>query len=352
MLAVGGHLCVRTLSYSLVTLTDHHHHHRQTNTTTLNAIVSCSCSSTSTSTSTSSSSSSYSHLSIRLCFATKRPRFHHYHLSCNKSFRRRLFTVRSSNADDHYRDDFVEASLLIPETISHYRMRRQGFRESSKRHSSSSSSQLAPSISAPARESRSDATSIGHHFLHRFQSPTIFLKISCFGDYLLPIIAGEFAIERLIDALWGDATGSCPDQFQFVRDVVERLGYKVKMIRITERVANTYFAKLYLSKPGENNVISVDLRPSDAINVANRCKAPIYVSKQIFMADAVRVGRLSTPKPAYDVYLDSATEGPDLLTEELDLLRNMDIAVKEQRFRDAAKLRDKLIKLRKYRDNL
>ncbi|KAK0604064.1 hypothetical protein LWI29_011692 [Acer saccharum] len=326
------HLCVRTLSASLVTLTDHNH---QTNTTSLssNPIA--------------SSSSSSSHSSIRLCFATKRRRSGH--LSC-KSFRRSLFTVRSSNADDHDHDDFVEASLLIPETISHYRMRRQGFQESSKRHSSSFS-QLA-SVSAPAREPRGDVTSIGHHFLRRFQNPTIFLKISCFGDYLLPIIVGEFAIERLIDALRGDATESCPDQFQFVRDVMERLGYEVKMVRITERVANTYLAKLYLSEPGENNVISVDLRPSDAINVANRCKAPIYVSKQIFVADAIRVGRLRALKPTYDVYLDSAAEGPDLLTEELDLLRNMDIAVKEERFKDAAKLRDELIKLRNYKDNV
>ena len=94
-------------------------------------------------------------------------------------------------------------------------------------------------------------------------------------------------------------------------------------------------------------------------------QAPIYVSKQIFVADAIRVGRLRALKPTYDVYLDrcglcllsvflvtvicfafnsklstisilaSAAEGPDLLTEELDLLRNMDIAVKEERFKDA-----------------
>lgn len=31
----------------------------------------------------------------------------------------------------------------------------------------------------------------------------------------------------------------------------------------------------------------------------------------------------------------SAEEGPDLLTEELDLVRNMDRAVKEERYYDA-----------------
>ncbi|KAJ0040471.1 hypothetical protein Pint_28590 [Pistacia integerrima] len=125
------------------------------------------------------------------------------------------------------------------------------------------------------------------------------------------------------------------------------------MVRITERVVNTYFAKLYLSKPGKNDIISLDVRPSDAINVANRCKAPIYVSKEIVLADAIRIGygtgRGRDAKPTYDVYLDSASEGPDSVAEELNLVRNMDIAVKEERYNDAAMLRDKLTELRKSR---
>ncbi|XP_039051459.1 bifunctional nuclease 2-like isoform X2 [Hibiscus syriacus] len=100
----------------------------------------------------------------------------------------------------------------------------------------------------------------------------------------------------------------CPDQFNLVKHVVERLEYKVKMVRITERVVNTYFAKLYFTKPGENDAISVDARPSDAINVANRCKAPIYVSKRILLEDAIRIGygmgRVCDRKSTYDVLLD------------------------------------------------
>ncbi|XVE87492.1 hypothetical protein DITRI_Ditri18aG0121800 [Diplodiscus trichospermus] len=193
-------------------------------------------------------------------------------------------------------------------------------------------------------------TSVGHAFLSRFPSPTIFLKISCDGDFLLPIIVGEFAVEKLIAFFWGDDDGDCPDQFYLVKNVVEKLGYEVKMVRITERVVNTYFAKLYFSKSGENDLISVDARPSDAINVASRCKAPIYVNKQIVLTDAVRIGhgigKVRDTKSIYDVTLDSAVEGPDLLLEELDLVRNMNLAVKEERYNDAAMLRDKLMKLR------
>ncbi|KAK9230832.1 hypothetical protein WN943_021062 [Citrus x changshan-huyou] len=313
-------------------------------------------------------------LPMQLCFTSSFPKS--VLLFCKSSrgsFGRRF----SKNADDHDHD-FLQASLLVPETMWHHRMRKQGYRENMKWQSSG---QLVP-FSVRTKEPRGDVTSIGPEFLRRFQSPTIFLKISCDGDFLLPIIVGEFAVDKLLYALLddgGDEVGDCPDQFQFVKNVVEKLGYEVKMVRITERVVNTYFAKLYLSKPGKNEIISVDVRPSDAINVANRCEAPIYISKHIVLKDAIRIGygmgRAHRAKSTYDVSLDrcqvclvlilfisvfcfavalsmsctlsSAAEGPDSVTEEFDLVKNMDIAVREERYNDAAKFRDKLLKLRK-----
>lgn len=247
--------------------------------------------------------------------------------------------------------DYLPASLLVSETISHYRMRKQGFQEEVRWHSSGKL--VFPFGLQERKEARPNTGLLGHGFLRGFQSPTIFLKVSCDGDFVLPIIVGEFAIEKLIDGIQGDDNAVCADQFQLVGNVAEELGYDVKMVRITERVANTYFARLCFSKPGEKDILSVDARPSDAINVASRCKAPIYISKQIVLTDAIRigngVGRLRNSKPIYDVSLDSAADGPDSLVEELDLVRNMNLAVKEERYTDAVMWRDKLMELRKSR---
>ncbi|KAE8709477.1 hypothetical protein F3Y22_tig00110330pilonHSYRG00007 [Hibiscus syriacus] len=280
---------------------------------------------------------------IRLHFtANPRPNPKRALISCHSIHG--SFGSQFSNEDDPDHQ-FFKASILVSETVSHYRMLRQGFEEEIKWLSSRRQHPM----------SRPKIASIGQSFLSRFRSPTIFLKISCDGDFLLPIIVGEFAVEKLIASFLGVENGDCPDQFHLVKHVVERLEYKVKMVRITERVVNTYFAKLYFTKPGENDVISVDARPSDAINVANRCKAPIYVSKQIFLEDAIRIGygmcRVCDRKSTYDVLLDSAADGPDLLTEELNLVRNIDLAVDEERYNDAALLRDKLMKLRHSSDD-
>ncbi|KAK6237273.1 hypothetical protein QUC31_002742 [Theobroma cacao] len=100
-----------------------------------------------------------------------------------------------------------------------------------------------------------------------------------------------------------------------------------------------------------STVHSLQLIASPKLLIIISCmQAPIYVNKQIVLADAIRMGygmgRVRDTKATYDVLLDSAADGPDLLTEELDLVRNMDLAVKEERYHDAAMLRDKLMKLR------
>ncbi|XP_050241639.1 bifunctional nuclease 2 isoform X1 [Quercus robur] len=267
-------------------------------------------------------------------------------LIVSRNSSRGRFGGRSGNAHDRNDHDFLEASILLSETALHYRMRRQGYREERKWPSPGQSTPFSVQLKKP----RVNVDLIGESFLRRFQNPTIFLKISCDGDFLLPIIVGEFAVEKLIDPQWEDKNGDSPDQFNFIRDLVEKLGYQVTMVRITERVVNTYFARLYFSKPGKNDILSVDARPSDAINVANRCKAPIFVSRQIVLEDAIKIGygmgRTRDTKSTYDVSLDSAADGPDILSEELYLVKNMNFAIREERYKDAAMWRDKLVKLR------
>ncbi|XP_020978517.1 bifunctional nuclease 2 isoform X2 [Arachis ipaensis] len=232
-------------------------------------------------------------------------------ISCDSS--RGPSRTRSSFGDHH--DDYLEASLLLSETISHYHMWRHRSQEELQWKSSTPSIPIA----VQGRNLRSDNNLMRQSFLQRFQNPTIFLKISCDGDYILPIVVGKVAIEKLIDPEV-EENGVCPDQFQLAKNVVERLDHE----------------------PGKSNIISVDARPSDAINIANRCKAPIYVSKQIVLADAIRLGygmgRAHNKRPTYDVVLDSAVDGPDLVAEELSMMNNMHIAIKQEKFEDAVGL--------------
>ena len=81
----------------------------------------------------------------------------------------------------------------MTETVRHYNLWKQGFAIDEKwnllghRHS----------FSHQAKGDNSSDSPFGHGFLRRFQSPTIFLKIACDGDLLLPIIVGMSMLSKL-----------------------------------------------------------------------------------------------------------------------------------------------------------
>ncbi|MBA0585706.1 hypothetical protein Gorai_016473 [Gossypium raimondii] len=93
-----------------------------------------------------------------------------------------------------------------------------------------------------------------------------------------------------------------PTMYQVVKDMIDKMGYTVKLVRVTKRVHEAYFAQLYLTKVGdESKSVIFDLRPSDAINIAVRCKVSIQVNKYLAYSDGMRViesGKLSMQSPA------------------------------------------------------
>eukprot|EP00246_Nothoceros_aenigmaticus_P001893 TRINITY_DN1257_c0_g2_i1.p1 TRINITY_DN1257_c0_g2~~TRINITY_DN1257_c0_g2_i1.p1 ORF type:complete len:311 (+),score=22.79 TRINITY_DN1257_c0_g2_i1:270-1202(+) len=188
--------------------------------------------------------------------------------------------------------------------------------------------------------------------LYKSSTPAIFLKIEHEHDLMLPIVVGEVAVSMLLKALHEEDHGGRPNYYQLLRATVDALNHEVRKVRVTERVDDTYHARIDVGKPGDSTVVSVDARPSDAINVAVRCKVPILVKKSIVAADAVKpvvdssynVLRLTSwdKEPS----LDSADSEPDPVAEEITLMKSMLLAVVEERYADAARCRDELRRFR------
>uniref|UniRef100_A0A7N0UFR6 BFN domain-containing protein n=1 Tax=Kalanchoe fedtschenkoi TaxID=63787 RepID=A0A7N0UFR6_KALFE len=81
-----------------------------------------------------------------------------------------------------------------------------------------------------------------------------------------------------------------PTLYNVIIKMIDKMGYAVKLVRVPKREHEAYFAELYLTKLGnEVEFISFDLRPSDAINIAVRCKVPIQVNKSLAHTDGMRV---------------------------------------------------------------
>ncbi|KAH7306719.1 hypothetical protein KP509_22G026600 [Ceratopteris richardii] len=184
-------------------------------------------------------------------------------------------------------------------------------------------------------------------------NPSIFLKILSETDLYLPMLVRDSAIDMLMSALHGNEKTARPNQYQIMRDLVQNLEFEVRMVRITDRVNGTYIARIFIGKPGHAEMRSIDARPSDAVNLAVRCKVPIYVHKDIVASDAVKpvvapLLEVSASSSSTDVNLD-IPDGEDYLSEEITLAKNMVLAIEEERYSDAAHWRDELKKFQKNR---
>ncbi|CAK9178492.1 unnamed protein product [Ilex paraguariensis] len=197
----------------------------------------------------------------------------------------------------------------------------------------------------------------GGHLPDYAPHPAIVLKMEDGSGILLPIIVLEMPSVLLMAAV-RNVQIVRPTMYQVVMEMIGKMGYAVKLVRVTKRVHEAYFAQLYLTKMGDDSVcISFDLRPSDAINIAVRCKVPIQVNKYLAYSDGMRViesAKLSMQGSSsvgvLFTQLDQPSGQPCIETKEFDLLRNMLIAAVEERYRDAAKWRDKLVQLRSQRN--
>ncbi|MBA0745764.1 hypothetical protein Gogos_008326 [Gossypium gossypioides] len=187
--------------------------------------------------------------------------------------------------------------------------------------------------------------------------PAIVLKMEDGTGLLLPIIVLEMPSVLLMAAM-SSVQIPRPTMYQVVKDMIEKMGYSVKLVRVTKRVHEAYFAQLYLTKVGdETESVSFDLRPSDAINIAVRCKVPIQVNKYLAYSDGMRViesGKLSVQSTASDVLphaeLDQPCGQPCLDSEEFKIVGDLNEAISQERYKDAADLRDKLDKFRAARN--
>lgn len=72
---------------------------------------------------------------------------------------------------------------------------------------------------------------------------------------------------------------SRPMTHDLMKNILNVLKVRVERVEITDLTDNTFFAKIYLQKNGSAHVM--DSRPSDAIALALRTQADIFVNKKV-----------------------------------------------------------------------
>ncbi|HRU38969.1 MAG TPA: bifunctional nuclease family protein [Candidatus Goldiibacteriota bacterium] len=96
----------------------------------------------------------------------------------------------------------------------------------------------------------------------------------------LPIWIGVYEADAILVAL-EEIKVPRPMTHDLIREMLNVLRISIDRVVIHDIKNNTFFAKIHLIKDG--SAFEVDSRPSDAIALALRADAPIFVSESVIM---------------------------------------------------------------------
>jgi bifunctional DNase/RNase len=97
--------------------------------------------------------------------------------------------------------------------------------------------------------------------------------------FAIPIWVGHWEAELLETELLG-AVPPRPFPYDLLREVISAFGGEIEKVVINDFDKGIYFAVIEVKRP-DGEVLNIDSRPSDAINLAVRVGAPIFVKKEV-----------------------------------------------------------------------
>ena len=170
-------------------------------------------------------------------------------------------------------------------------------------------------------------------------SEFLVLLKSTIDNRVLPISVGQLEAQSIAIKL-NHIEFPRPLTHDLFKSTLDMLGCKLIRVEVTELREDTFFARLTIESHGV--LFEVDSRPSDAIALALRFDAPVYVEEKVMDAAGVVFG--DDEKPVAEEGASNETnEGAAMQPEALQ--KRLEQAIKDERYEDAARLRDELKKL-------
>ena len=127
------------------------------------------------------------------------------------------------------------------------------------------------------------------------------------------------------------------------KNILDLLECRLMKIEVCDLKNDTFYARLILEKDGQE--MRVDSRPSDAIALALRFQAPIFVEDGVM----TKAGRIIEPhsqnegEEAEDELSAHPKPAPRKKLTPLEILKKkLEKAIKGERYEDAAQLRDQI----------
>jgi len=160
------------------------------------------------------------------------------------------------------------------------------------------------------------------------------------GKKRLPIIIGAFEAQAIALEIEGIKPPR-PLTHDLLKQLTDSLGGTVLEIFIDELRDNTFYAKIILEVSGFSQ--ELDARPSDAIALAVRTQAPIFVSETVMEAAAFVPSEETEESTTSDQSTTTESKIPPSKEAKLASLQNrLREAIEGEEYERAAKIRDQI----------
>jgi uncharacterized protein len=145
------------------------------------------------------------------------------------------------------------------------------------------------------------------------KQPIVLLK-TVDGNKFLPIWIGHPEAAAILMKLQNASTPR-PMTHDLVTEILGELNAQVIRVAVTELRENTFYAQVTIQQDGSE--IEIDSRPSDAIALAVRASAPIFVADEVIEESAIEFeGDGEPPNEEIDAKVTEFREQLDTLTAD------------------------------------
>ena len=160
------------------------------------------------------------------------------------------------------------------------------------------------------------------------------------SNLVVPIIVRKAEEESILIGMSRTPT-SLPLSHDLFISLLKQRSLKLKKIEIYDHKDDLFCARIVL-KARRLRVYNLDARPSDAIAIAVRINAPIYISNKVIQDTAISTSVMQHEE-------QNAKADVDIYTNEVNIGRlehDLRQAVEKENYEEAARIRDKIQKLR------
>jgi bifunctional DNase/RNase len=161
------------------------------------------------------------------------------------------------------------------------------------------------------------------------------------GKRRLPIIIGAFEAQAIALEMEG-VVPPRPMTHDLIKKTFDQFGANLSEVFINDLNDGTFYAKLLFEELG----IEIDSRPSDAVAIAVRCNAPIFVASSI-LEETGMIPQENDPEIGEEEsdemeFLKKQKETKQPKTKVEQLQDQLDKAIQAEDYEKAAQLRDEI----------